>query len=144
MDKDIRESVASFATSGKLPARVLESTVFRRSYFENQFLPRSSALHWQLIKKRANPGLFLFIFVLLKTQTYRQYFKLQRDSNLDCRNRRRARWPLDHHHGPLATNLSRGWWWWKTKSHWELGTKYGRTNSLLVVDFSLKKFLYFA
>ena len=26
--------------------------------------------------------------------------RLQRDSNSECWSRRRARWPLDHHHGP--------------------------------------------
>ena len=32
----------------------------------------------------------------------------QRDSNSDHRSRRRARWPLDHHHGPLLNILSWG------------------------------------
>ena len=33
----------------------------------------------------------------------------QRDSNSDCRSSRRARWPLDHHHGPTFNSLMMSW-----------------------------------
>ena len=45
--------------------------------------------------------LFWFIFVLFKHKFYRKYRRLQWDSNSDRQSRRRARWPLDHHHGPF-------------------------------------------
>ena len=41
-------------------------------------------------KKWANPGLFLFIFVLFTNKFYRKNCRFQQDSNLDCRRRRRA------------------------------------------------------
>ena len=46
----------------------------------------------------AYPSLFLFIF---KHKFYRKNCMLQRDSNSDRWSRSRARWPLDHHHGPI-------------------------------------------
>ena len=47
--------------------------------------------------------LFVY-FVIYKHKFYRQYCSLQRDLNLDCRSRRWAHWPLDHHHGPKINN----------------------------------------
>ena len=51
-------------------------------------------------RKWANPGLFLFIFVLFKHIFTEKTVRLQQDSNFDRRSRRRACWPLDHHPGP--------------------------------------------
>ena len=48
--------------------------------------------------KWANPGLFLFIFVLFNNNLQKNC-RLQRESNSDRWSRRRARWPLYHHHG---------------------------------------------
>ena len=56
-------------------------------------------------KKWAHPCLLLFIFVLFKHKIYRKTSKLQRDSNSDRQSRRRANWPLDHHHGPWYMTL---------------------------------------
>ena len=39
-------------------------------------------------------------FSLDLTTRFQKNWKLQRDSNSDRWSRRRARWPLDHHHGP--------------------------------------------
>ena len=50
------------------------------------------------LKNLANPGLFLFIFVLFKYKFYRKNCRREQYSNSDHRSRRRARWPLDHHH----------------------------------------------
>ena len=47
--------------------------------------------------KWANPGLFLFIFVLFNNNLQKNC-RLQRESNLDRRNRRQAHWPLNNHH----------------------------------------------
>ena len=44
-----------------------------------------------LLKKRANPGLVLLIFVLFKHKFYRKNCRLQQDSNSDRRSRRLAR-----------------------------------------------------
>ena len=38
------------------------------------------------------------LFVLFKHKFYRNNFGLQPYSNMDCQDRRRACWPLDHHH----------------------------------------------
>ena len=43
------------------------------------------------------PCLFLLIFVFSNTN-FTKKCVLQHDSNLDCRSRRRAHWPLDIHH----------------------------------------------
>ena len=64
-----------------------------------QFKPRKDSLKRGSLsvffkKKWANPGLFFVYFRSFQTQT------LQRDSSSDRRSRRRAHWPLDHHHGP--------------------------------------------
>ena len=53
----------------------------------------------EFFKEWAKPGLFLFIFVLFKHKFYRKNCRYQQDSNSDRRNRRRACWPLNHHHG---------------------------------------------
>ena len=47
--------------------------------------------------KWANPGLFLFTFVLFKHKCYRKNCRHWRDSN----SVRLERWPLDHPHCPL-------------------------------------------
>ena len=47
--------------------------------------PNNSFFKW------ANSGLFLLIFVLFKHKFYRKNCRLQRDSNLDHRSRRRSR-----------------------------------------------------
>ena len=43
--------------------------------------------------------LFFFIFVLLKQKFNIKNCRLLRDSNLDCRSRKQARWPFGQHHG---------------------------------------------
>ena len=55
-----------------------------------------------LFKKWAS---FCFIFVLFNKNFTEKFCRSQRDSNSDRRSRRRARWPLDHHHGPKNTTL---------------------------------------
>ena len=59
------------------------------------------------MKNVPTPASFLFIFVLFKHKFYRKNCRHQQDSNSDHRSWRRARWPLDHHHGPsyLKTRL---------------------------------------
>ena len=59
------------------------------------------------LKNGPTPASFLFIFVLFKHKFYRKNCRHQQDSNSDHRSWRRARWPLDHHHGPsyLKTRL---------------------------------------
>ena len=49
---------------------------------------------------RAKPGLFLFISVLFNNN-FTEKCRYQRDSNLYRQSRRRARWQLDHNHGPM-------------------------------------------
>ena len=52
------------------------------------------------LKKGANSGLFVFIFVLFKHNFTEKTVRFLRDSNWDRRSRRRVHWPLDHHHSP--------------------------------------------
>jgi hypothetical protein len=41
VDKDISDTLSLFVKSGgKVPSLILEVSVFRRAYFETQFLPR--------------------------------------------------------------------------------------------------------
>ena len=83
--------------------------------FSNKYLPEKwfQNLPILFLKKRANSGLFLFIFVLFKHKFYRKNCRRQQDSNSDRWSRRRARWPLDHHHGPnlriLTIDNVRSW-----------------------------------
>ena len=42
------------------------------------------------------------LFSFFQTQILEKNCRLQRDSNSDHQNRRRARWPLDHHHGSFG------------------------------------------
>ena len=46
------------------------------------------------------PRLFLLIFFFSNTICKEKNSRRQWESNSDRRSRRRARWPLDHHHGP--------------------------------------------
>ena len=48
--------------------------------------------------------LFLLIFVLFEN-ILQKNCRLHQDSNSDWQNRRRARWPLDHHHGPSSNHI---------------------------------------
>ena len=79
-----------------------------------------------LFKKMGQPSLFLFIFVLFKYKFNLKTCRRQQDSNSDRWSRRRACWPLDHHHGlqPLTafndsflylfgSNLSKKWIVWR-------------------------------
>ena len=50
-----------------------------------------------VFQKQANPGLFLFVFVLFKHKFYRKNCRIRRDLNSDRWNLRQARRPLDHH-----------------------------------------------
>ena len=48
----------------------------------------------------------IFLFSFFQTQILqKKNLRLQQDSNLDRRSRRLARWPLDHHHGPVIRML---------------------------------------
>ena len=49
-------------------------------------------------KKWANPGLFFCLFSFFSITILQKNCRPQRDSNSDRWSRRRARWPLDHHH----------------------------------------------
>ena len=56
---------------------------------------------WTLFSKKGPTPASLFVyFRSFQTQILHKNSSLQRDSNSDRRSRRRARWPLDHHHGP--------------------------------------------
>ena len=44
--------------------------------------------------------LFVYFFRSFQQQFYRKNCRFQRESNSDRRSRRRARWQLNHHHGP--------------------------------------------
>ena len=80
--------------------------------------------------------LFVY-FRSFQTQIYRKNFRLQRDLNLDCRSRRQARWPLDHHHGLdfslMGKLLS---WQWKMKNTNRKRDLYKNEK----VDWETKKF----
>ena len=54
-----------------------------------------------LKKKWANPGLFFCLFSFFSITILQKNCRSQRDSNSDRRSWRWARWPLDHHHGPI-------------------------------------------
>ena len=65
---------------------------------------------WSLtyfFKKWANPGLFC-LFSIFSNTILQKNCILQRDSNSDRRSRRRARCPLDHHHGINTHLLCKG------------------------------------
>ena len=57
------------------------------------------------LKNGPTPASFLFIFVLFRLKFYRNNCRLWRDSNSDWRIRRRAHWPLDHHHHGPSSDL---------------------------------------
>ena len=52
-----------------------------------------------LIKNGPTPASFCLFSFFSNTNVYRKNGRLQRDSKSDRRSRRRARLPLDHHHG---------------------------------------------
>ena len=54
--------------------------------------------------KWADPGLFFVYFCSFQTQFVQKNCRRQQDSISYRRSRRRARWPLYHHHGPLLTS----------------------------------------
>ena len=67
---------------------------------------RTSGVEFFFFKKKVGQPRPLFVyFRSFQTQYYRKNFRLQRDSNSDHRSSRRARWPLDHHHGPSGVEL---------------------------------------
>ena len=51
--------------------------------------------------KMVQPRPLFCLFSLFSITISQKNCRPQWDSNLDRRSRRRARWPLDHHHGPL-------------------------------------------
>ena len=51
------------------------------------------------------PASFLFLFSFFSITILQKNCRPQRDSNSDRWSRRRARWPLDHHHGPSEYSL---------------------------------------
>ena len=53
-----------------------------------------------IFKNGLSRPLFVFYFRSFQQQFLQKNCRFQRDSNSDRQNRRRARWPLDHHHGP--------------------------------------------
>ena len=59
--------------------------------------------HSKLFLKMGQSQPLFVYFVLFKHKFYRKNCRRQQDSNSDLWSRRRARWPLDHHHGPLKT-----------------------------------------
>ena len=66
-----------------------------------------SYVGWKLkqlfLKNGPTPASFLFYSRSFQIQILQKKCRLQRDSNSDCRSRRRARWPLDHQHVPTKT-----------------------------------------
>ena len=80
-------------------------------------LRRRRRIHWAMVapwtiytffKKWANSGLFFVFSFFSNTILQKKNCRLQRDLNSDCRSRRRARWPLDHHHGPIHLYFALG------------------------------------
>ena len=45
------------------------------------------------------------LFSFFSTTILQKNCRLQRESNSDRRSKRRASWPLDHHHGPIKRNI---------------------------------------
>ena len=82
----------------------------KSNYMPTSVIPNKALMLWQCFKW-ANPGLFLFIFILSKHKFYSNNFRLQRDITSDHWTRRQALWPFDHHHGscdnfwPFCINL---------------------------------------
>ena len=60
--------------------------------------------NWNIFKW-AKPNLFLFIFILFNNKISLKNCRFQRDSNSDLQSRRRAPWPLDHHHHGSLTEM---------------------------------------
>ena len=81
----------------------------------HQILAQLSLLHPFVMKEVSTQNFFLkmgqsqplFVyFVLFKHKFYRKNCRRQQDSNSDRRSRRRVRWPLDHHHGPISSSYT--------------------------------------
>ena len=66
----------------------------------------SSFLSSAVIKKLANPGLFLCKFLVFSNTNF-TYKKLQWALNSDSNSIRRVRWPHEYHHGTSSLKLSK-------------------------------------
>ena len=58
-------------------------------------------LQHTFFKKNGPTPASFSLFSSFQTQILQKNCRLQQDSNSDCWSRRRALWPLDHHHGPI-------------------------------------------
>ena len=103
----------SLSFSWPLPPSL--SLSFKKSIFElyllthTYLLPLTIFLLQQVLflKNRPTPGSsFLFIFVLFKHKFTEKNCRRKKVSNSDRRSRRRACWPLNHHHGPQVLFLA--------------------------------------
>ena len=54
-------------------------------------------------KKMGQPRPLFCLFSFFSITILQKNCRPQRDSNSDRRRGRRARWPLDHHHGPISS-----------------------------------------
>ena len=50
------------------------------------------------------------LFSFFSITILQKHCRPQRDSNSDHQSRRRARWPLDHHHGPTHVKVIKLFW----------------------------------
>ena len=78
-------------------------TIARRVRIGKEYLGRYQVavpiLSTTFYLKMGPPRPLFVYFRSFQTQIVQKNYRLQRDSNSDRRSRRRARWPLDHHHG---------------------------------------------
>ena len=96
----------NFPKSVKISKKSLDETRIYRPSIKRK--PVSSFAILKLDKRRIDlssfyngptPASFCLFLILFNDKFDRKNCRLLRDSNLDRRSRRRARWPLDHHHG---------------------------------------------
>ena len=79
---------------------LVHSVEYKRIAFEEYFFMGNSGLTVIIIFKMGQPRPLFCLFLFFSITILQKNCRPQRDSNSDRRNRRWARWPLDHHHGP--------------------------------------------
>ena len=66
---------------------------------ENIYVSEVLSINRSIFLKKWDNPIFFVYFRSFQIQFVQNNCRRQRDSNSDRRSRRRARWPLDHHHG---------------------------------------------
>ena len=90
-------SVLSWAHNvSKISAQILTYSEWSKLSHCLDLIIRNALMFLKMGQPRPLFCLFLFFSITILQKNCRP----QRDSNSDRRSRRRARWPLDHHHGP--------------------------------------------